>query len=280
MSVSSLHHLIGRIPLSLLLATFSAILLLPAALPADEDGEEWAQRVYDRPDGDDVAIRGHMILIEEGQEPRERETYEYRLDLDEGEIRNLVRFTSPGDIDGTGLLTHDHPEGASDQWLYLPALDRTRRISSDRRGGRFVGSDLYYEDLEDRPVGREEHEVQGREEFEGVETVVLESTTAPGEESVYTKRIRWIHPETLVALRTDYFEGGGEPSKRLTVRELERIQGYWTVTDSTMEDLDSGHQTRLVVDEITYDQGLPESLFARDALDDTDRDRRYRPGGA
>lgn len=264
-----------RVPSLIPLLLMSLMAFVPAA--SASEGEAWAQRVYERADGDDVVIRGRMILMEESQEPRVRETYEYRLDVADGEVRNLVRFTRPGDIADTGLLTHDHADGESDQWLYLPALDRVRRISSERRGGRFVGSDLYYEDLEDRKVDRERHTVTGREDIHGVETIVLESVVVEGDPSVYSRRIRWVHPETLVALRTDYFEGAEEPSKRMTVHRLEKIQDYWTVMDSTMEDLESGHQTRLVVDDIIYDQGLPETLFSTDVLSDVTRERQYRP---
>ena len=83
-----------------------------------------------------------MVLTGKGHAPRIRELVGYRLERPRGETANLIRFLGPEDIAGTGLLSIDKADGNSEQWLYLPAPDRVRRISSDRKGGRFVGSEL------------------------------------------------------------------------------------------------------------------------------------------
>ena len=122
---------------------------------AEPDGTALAKKLYDRPDGSDASSHAIMILAKKGSKPRYRTLYTYRLDNDNGEIWSLMRFTEPADINGTGLLTHDQPGDESSQWIYLPALDRARRISSSRKGGRFVGSDIYYEDLRKRDVEKD-----------------------------------------------------------------------------------------------------------------------------
>jgi hypothetical protein len=241
------------------------------------EGAVLAQRIYDRPDGRDVSTRGVMILVEKGHKPRIRENYTYRADKDKGVVWSLTRFTSPADIEGTGLMTLDHGE-ESDQWLYLPALDRSRRISGNRKGGRFVGSDIFYEDLEDREVSKDRHRILGKQEFSGVECDVLESTPEDSSNSIYSMRVSWVHPKTLIPLRIDFFKTGNEkPIKQLIVHRMEKVQGYWSVMDSTMSDLTSGHSTRMKVERIVYDRDLPDVLFSRQTLEDPEREAAYRP---
>ena len=264
-----------------LIGLFSAWLVgvLATHAFADEltDGAALAQRVYDRADGRDAAARFTMTLIAANSTPRQRLAYSFRRDGENGEIKSLLRFVDPADIRDTGLLVHSRPDGSSDQWLYLPALDQVRRIASDRRGGRFVGSDIYYEDLEDRRPDRDRHRLLGQEQIEGLPTLVLESVPIDAAKSAYRKRVAWIHEPTLLPLRVDFFESDDKPSKRLTMHKMEQIQGYWTVTDSTMTDLASGHQTRITVQTVRYDQNLPASLCTTQTLADPAVDAALRP---
>ncbi|MHB1353924.1 MAG: outer membrane lipoprotein-sorting protein, partial [Thiobacillus sp.] len=244
--------------LLLSLARFLLLALVCAGGAQADEAAALAQRVYDRPNGRDLTTLGRMVLSEKGRAPRIREMVTYRLDKSGGETANLIRFVDPEDIAGTGLLSIDKADGSTDQWLYLPALDRVRRISSERKGGRFVGSDLYFEDLQERKPSRDRHRVLGRQTENGILCDVLESVPRDPGDSVYSKRISWIDPATAIPQRIDYFEKGAEqPAKRWLMRAKQRNQGYWTLTDSRMIDLESGHQTRMVVDAALYDQKLP-----------------------
>jgi len=262
----------------LLIPVLGVMLWLPGTTQADEAAIALATRVYDRPDGNDAASRSYMILSEKGHKPRYRKLYTYQLDRDNGESWALLRFTEPADIKNTGLLTYNYPDRDNNQWIYLPALDRARRIAASRKGGRFVGSDLYYEDLQDREVDQDEHRIRGKDKVNGVATTVLESTPVDADNSVYSKRVSWIHEKTLLPLRVDYYKAGSDkPVKRLKVRKIKKIQGFWTVVDSTVTDLKSGHQTRMVTKAIAYDQSLPDKLFSRQALSDNSHEVKYRP---
>ena len=96
--------------------------------------------------------------------------------------------------------------------------------------------------------------------------------------SVYLRRVSWIDPASLLPLRVDFFEKDAEqPSKRLEVVVRDQVQGYWTVMDSTLSDLRSGHRTRLVVERIAYDRGLPTRLFSSKALEDGRGEKEFRP---
>jgi hypothetical protein len=252
--------------------------LLPAFPAAADEALALAQRVHDRPNGRDLTTLGRMVLTEKGRAPRIRELVAYRLDKSGGETANLIRFLEPEDIAGTGLLSIDRADGSTDQWLYLPALDRVRRISSDRKGGRFVGSELYYEDLQERKPSKDRHRLLGSQNENGILCDVLESVPLDPRESVYSKRISWIDPATAIPQRVDYFEkDAATPAKRWLLRGKKRNQGYWTITDSRMIDLASGNETRMVVDAALYDQKLPDKLFTSQSLADESLESEYRP---
>jgi len=221
-----------------------------------------------------------MILTEKGFEPRERQMYTYGRDTDAGDFWSLIRFTTPVNVQDTGLLSQELADGSEAQWLYLPALKNVRRISAGRKGGRFVGSDLYYEDLQDRKVDKDEHRIVGEEAVAGKRCTILESVPVDPSNSVYSKRVSWIDPETLLAYRVDLYEkAASEPTKRLLVNvdQVQKVQGYWTILESTMTHLPSGHQTQILVDAIKYDQGVPDDLFSRKALEGPRLEVRYRP---
>ncbi len=246
-------------------AVISLALGMPGAW-ADE-ALKLAQRVHQRPAGSNLTTDSRMDLTERGRAPRTRELVTYRRDTGGGESASLIRFLAPRDVAGTGMLSITRADGSREQQLYLPALDRVRRIAGDRQGGRFVGSDLYFEDLQERQPSRDRHRLLGTETVGGVACEVLESVPLDAADSAYSRRVSWVDPQTLLIHRVDYYERDPQqPAKRWELLAAERIQGYWTVTDSTMTDLRSGHQTRMTVLNAVYDRDLPARLFSAQAL--------------
>ncbi len=265
---ATLKRWVGLLTISLI--SFSAY--------ADATGERLAQRVYDRPNGKDSTSLVVMTLQEKGRSPRDRKMLVYRLEKKAGEVTSLIRFLEPADIEGTGLLTQDKADGDSNQWVYLPAMERVRRIDSGRKGGRFVNSDYFYEDLRDRKVSQDEHRVVGQESIAGIACDMLESIPTDAGNSVYSKRISWIDPATALPMRVDFYgNNDAQPDKRLQLLKKEKNQGYWTVTDSVMTNLKTGHQTRLTVEKMLYDRRLPAKLFSTQTLEDESAEEDYRP---
>lgn len=261
-----------------LLATLGlAATTLPTAR-ADEAGNALARQVRDRPIGKDSYTEGQMILIEQGHTPRARRMRTYQLEPREDEQWTLIRFLEPTDIADTGLLTLDHADADTDQWVFLPAVKKARRIPADRRGGNFVGSDLIYEDLRDRKVEQDTHTITGEELVGKAMCKVLESVPVDAKNSEYSKRISWVHPQTLVALRVDFYQGGSEPVKRMEVKRLQKVQGFWTILETEITDLKTRHSTRMLAESVRYDVGLPESMFNQGVLEDPVQERTlYKP---
>ena len=260
--------------------TLAALLVsaLTCTAALADDGAALAQRVYDRPDGKDSTSSVTMSLTETGKPARLRSMVVFRANAPDGQVSTLIRFMDPADIQGTGLLTVDGADGVTNQWIYLPAMQRVRRVDSNRKGGRFVNSDYFFEDLRDRKPSMDTHKLLGRERVGDTECEMLESVPVDATNSVYARRVSWIEPKSLLPLRIDFFErSADQPSKRLSVIKREQVQGYWTVIDSTLSDLASGHQTRLTVGRVLYDRNLPESLFTARALAEERAEREFRP---
>jgi len=263
---------------ALLSCVTSAVQATTEPPDAHLDAQTLAQAVYDQASGDDASSRIVMLLTRKGKKPRQRILYSYAKDKGNAERWTLMRFIKPNNVSKTGLLTKDYSGDESDQWLYLPALDRVRRISSSRKGGRFVGSDFQYEDLTDREVRMDNHRILGADKVGGIKCTLLESIPVKKANSIYSKRISCIHPKIFVPLRIDYYEKKKkQPVKRLKAKKIKKVQGYWTIFDSTMHNLKTGHSTKLFTTDIKYDQGIPDSLFSQRGLSDDSREMRFRP---
>ncbi len=259
------------------LLMFTAVANASETSAPEMSAEELAQQVYDRPAGDDISARVVMLLEKTGDKPKQRLLYSFSADRGNANRHGLMRFVEPANIAGTGLLTMNQPGDETDQWLYLPSLDRVRRIASNRKGGRFVGSDFFYEDLSDREVNMDKHRILGTDKVGKVSCTLLESTPVKSSNSVYSKRISCVHPKLLIPLRVDFYQRGDKPVKRLQASKIRKVQGYWTVFESTMTDLKKNHKTRLITTDLVYDQGLPDSLFSQRGLSDESLELPFRP---
>lgn len=258
-----------------------------ASISARERGQTLAEAVYHRPRGERVTMYQRMELLDPRRDIRVRELYAFRRNAIASRhvAASLIRFSAPADIADMGLLTIGEGDANSEQWVYLPARGMTRRIPSGQRGTRFAGSDFFFEDFHDRDTELDEHIWQGTASLEGIEVEIIASIPRDPGSSAYAKRLIWIDAERSLPLRVDYYAPTGatgsvpgtEPFKRYRVLSVANIEGHLTVTESLMEDLESGHRTRLVNLETRYDDSIPDRLFTRRALEDPMVDRSFRP---
>lgn len=238
----------------------------PIPVHAQPSGQELAQLVYDRYVGDNSVSRQTMELVPTAGQKRVRQ-----LDISvlekTGTRSVLLRFTSPADIQGTGFLAIEDGQGETAQFLYLPALNRTRRIVSGQKNRSFVNTDFTFEDMERRPVDGFEHAIVGDETINNVRCWIMESRPKTGTDSQYTSARTWVAQDILLPLRTDFYANGETPIKRYTVLQIENIQNIWTETKVAMEDLISGHKTTLETTNIQYNTGISDSIFTQQALE-------------
>jgi hypothetical protein len=209
-----------------------------------------------------------MTLVIRGPRGDERRrALEIQSAREDGLSRMLVRFTAPDDVAGTAFLLREREGGADEQVLYLPALQRTRRITGSQRRGAFMGTDFSYADLEVRRADRSTCQRLDDEEVEGQPAYVIEvSPETRSEDDPYAKAKMWIHQRTMVPLRVDLYGDDGEVEKRMQVHRLERVSGRWMATETTMETLARGSRTLLRLDEVDPDARFPPETFTERAL--------------
>ncbi len=230
------------------------------------DAREIAQRIFHRDVGRDSVAEAEMVLISASGHERVRRFRAF-VKTDDPVRRALIRFLSPADIEGTGFLTIEKAGGDTEQFLYLPALKRARRIASSQKSMSFVNSDFTYEDMERRPVDDSQHRLAGEETINGVPCWVLESTPTESRPSQYGLVRTWAAKESAVPLRTHYFDKKGTLIKTYEVRSLAKIQDIWTEMEVVMHQLKDEHQTVIKTLSVRYNTGLGDDAFSVRALE-------------
>jgi outer membrane lipoprotein-sorting protein len=177
--------------------------------------------------------------------------------------KGYVRFLSPASIDGTGFLYWQNEGRDDDQFIYLPALRRVRRIVTTQKDNRFVNTDYTYEDMQKRKVEKDNYNILGTERIGDYECWVLESVPKDPEDSQYGKCVNWIVKDAYLPVKTEYYDREGRLEKVYTARGLTRIDGIWTVTQSEMRDLKREHRTLMRISGIKYNSNIPDSVFTR-----------------
>lgn len=244
------------------------VLLLAVSFPsaANLTAEQIIDKVKDNAKVDQVEFTLRMLLVNKRGEKRERSVTALKKGV-EGRLRYLIRFLYPNDIKGTSLLTIERPGEEDDQFIYLPALHRTRRISSSEKSKSFLGTDFSYEDFEVRDTGDDIHALVGEEVVAGAPCYRIESRPKDPEAATYSKVITWVRKDIFVAVAGEYYDSKGKLLKELKISKLEKIDGIWTPTRSVMTNVQKQHKTLLEITEVEYHKPLPDELFTRQALE-------------
>lgn len=231
------------------------------ATTEEPSGLELVENAYNRPEGDDMQSRLTMTLVNSRGSERVREILQFMKDFGDVE-KKVMFFESPADVRNTSFMNWSYTVVGQDddQWIYLPALKKVKRISSDSKGDYFMGSDFTYDDLGDRHPSSDTHTVIGREDVSGESCFVVQSI--PNEEEyIYGRTVSWIVEDKWVVVKKDFYDEDGELLKTLTVDEYGDISGYWVVTRSTMHHAQRDHTTIMALEDIQLDTGIPESKF-------------------
>ncbi len=223
-------------------------------------GEEIMARVYERETGEDRQATMEMVLINRHGAQRVREIKQFERDFGEVE-KTIMFFLAPADVRNTSFMSWSYDDVSDDQqWLYLPALNRIRRIAGDDRSDNFMGSDFTYEDMAERHVEEDEHEVIGEEIIDGRECYVVKNI--PREDGyMYDRTITWVNQEDWMVEKREFYDLDGELLKVLRNHEYEEIQGILTVVKAEMNDLQDDHKTVMKVKEVKYNTGISEDQF-------------------
>jgi len=182
-----------------------------------------------------------------------------------GQSKSVLRFTAPAEVKGVALLVYNHPDRASDQWMWTPAIERDRRIALQDRSTRFFGTDFSFEDLEERDVDQYDYVLQGEEAVDGALCWMIESTPKKTKSSQYTRSIVWIRKDNYAFARVESYIKANLV-RRLNYSKIENVSGFWTGRVMEMSDLTRGSRTRLTLDKLQYNVALKEEDFTLQAI--------------
>ena len=235
----------------------------PAELP---EPVALMRRVQRQAAAPDEHVQFTMALIDDTGRVRRRTGVVYTRLVQPGSIdqMRLIRFQSPADIKGSGVLTIEHPDRDNDQWLYLPAYHTTRRIAPANRGDRYMGTDFLYEDIMREKIEEYRYRASGEAELRGVSCVVLEAVPAAPQlvrETAYSRKLLWIDPARDLVLRVDYYDRAGQLLKRFIVEASEQVAGRHRPSAVRMDDFLRRHATVMHYHERKIGTGIPESYF-------------------
>jgi len=182
-----------------------------------------------------------------------------------GQSKSIIKFTEPPEVLGVALLILNHPDRASDQWMWTPALQRDRRIALQDRSTRFFGTDFSFEDLEERVAAQYDHALVGEEIIDGAPTWNIQATAKSSRSSQYSKQLLWIRKDNYATARIDSYVKD-TVVRRLQASKIRAIQNVWTAQELVMSDLPRGTRTRLALDKIQYNLPFKDSDFTVQAL--------------
>ncbi|MGQ9630394.1 MAG: outer membrane lipoprotein-sorting protein [bacterium] len=258
--------MIGKFSKILSLAAVAAI-LVDIAWGADLTAKQVVEKEDEVNRSRDSTYEVTMTLINKQGQERVRKLRMISKDDVEGNARTLIRFLAPADVEGTGLLTIEHRDADDDQWLYLPALRKIRRIASKEKTGSFMGSDFAYSDLGSRKIDDFNYKMLEPESIDGRECYVVEATPVSEkvrEERGYSKVISWIDKERFIALQVKFYDRSGRYLKVLRASNVEKIDGkVWRARRLEMENIQEEHKTVMTFDEIALDTNPPEDTFTQ-----------------
>ncbi|MCF7824663.1 MAG: outer membrane lipoprotein-sorting protein [Candidatus Marinimicrobia bacterium] len=225
-------------------------------------GTEIMQKVSDRADGDEMEGTLTMTLINASGGERVREIKQYIKDFGTVE-KKIMFFLQPADVKNTSFMNWSYADETKndDQWIYLPALKKVKRISSDSSGDYFMGSDFTYDDLGDRKVGDDTHTLLRTETLEGLECYVIESVTK-NKDYMYSKTTTWVVKDRWYGLKKEFYDEDGEYLKSLTLLNVEQINGFWIITGTEMKNAQKDHTTRMEFKGVKVDAGIDEANFS------------------
>lgn len=210
-----------------------------------------------------------MVLINSRGQTRERRMSTLqKLQKNGIDTKLVMKFTAPADIRGVGFLQVEHGEVDDDQWIYLPALKKTRRLVANNKKDSFMGSDFSYGDFSRPKVDWYKHRLLGSEVVDGHGCYVVESL--PANEAIrndlgYGRKITWVRQDDFLEARVEYYDLANAPLKTQVVtahKLMEPATQRWFAMRREVINHQTGHRTVLNFDGAEAGVPAPDDLFS------------------
>ncbi|RUM73912.1 MAG: outer membrane lipoprotein-sorting protein [Sulfurovum sp.] len=257
----------------LFLLTIGVLTLTTQATADDATARAIMEKVDARDDGTTLEQDMLMILIDKNGNQRTRDLKSYAKDFGQDNYKTMF-FKSPADVKNTAFLTYDYDDSArdDDQWLYLPALKKVKRIPSTDKSSSFMGSDFSYFDMTDRDLEDYDFKILKETEVRGHPAWMIEATPrnqAIIDESGYEKTIAIVRKDNYMVVRSINFLTNGK-KKYLDLKQIHLESGIWLVDEMTMTTKKGNstlHKTILTFSNILLNGAIDDGVFTTRRLE-------------
>ncbi|MDM8518312.1 outer membrane lipoprotein-sorting protein [Desulfobacterales bacterium HSG16] len=254
--------------ITILSLAIAGSIIVSTATADDIEARKVMEKVDARDDGDHVVSELEMILTNKRGKKRIRRIKGFSKDYGEN-IYRLMFFLAPADVKNTAFMTYDYDgEKDDDQWLYLPALRKTKRIASDDRTSSFMGSDFSYADMTKPELVNYDYKLLKETEVHGHRAWVIESvpkTKKVVDDFGYTRSLFFVRQDNYVPVRAIHWAKDGGKLKYMDVIKLEKIDNIWTsleISMTTKKGKVTKHKTLLRYHDVKYNQNLGDEMFS------------------
>ena len=235
-----------------------AVILLVAPFARAQDPRQSMEEVQRRQRSQSQHYEGTLEVIGGGNRIATKRWAFDRLGSF-GNSKAVLRFTAPPEVKGVGLLIVNHPDRASDQWMWRPNIGREQRIALQDRSTRFFGTDFSFEDLEERDVGQFDFKL------EGDEGGAWKVQSIPKKSSQYTHSFLWVKRDNYTIVKVESYNKRGLV-RSIDYRDFEQAKGIWTARTIEVNDVTRNSRTTLKYDQLEYNLPMKDADFTLDAL--------------
>lgn len=252
---------------------FMAAFSLQSGLSAGElTAYQVMKKSDERNDGNTESSKSSMILIDKNGNQRVRQLKSYRKNYGK-DTRSIIFFQSPADVRGTSFLLYDwdNSDRDDDNWLYLPALRKVKRIASSNKSGAFMGSDFTYSDLSGMKINNWDFKFRKKSEpVDGHDTWVITGKPKKSKKSKvlketgYIKSQIWVRKDNFMVVKGKYWVKKGKKIKYFTAKDIKKVNGIWTAYKLQMITTKKGrkeHATVIKVWDVSFNKKLGNSMF-------------------
>ena len=257
--------------LIVIISTLLSLLIFPLNSGFSETSEEKGLAIAQEDDKRDNGFKDFtasmvMVLKNRQGEESSRNIKNKTLEVESDGDKSLSIFERPRDVKGTALLNFTHKTGTDDQWLYLPALKRVKRISSANKSGSFMGSEFAFEDITSQEVEKYTYKWIRDEEYKNEKCFVFERYPAY-KNSGYTRQVVWLDKKNYKVVRIEFYDRKNTSLKTLTQSNFKQYLGkYWYPGTMYMENHQTGKSTLITWENYKFNNGLRENDFNKNSL--------------
>ncbi|MCK5284334.1 MAG: outer membrane lipoprotein-sorting protein [Alphaproteobacteria bacterium] len=275
-----MKHLFPSSLNKILIAGFIFLVLMQSNLVIAKTPEEKGFEIASRSDRSDRGFNNSestatMVLRNKQGKESKRILFQRTLEIPDETLgdKSIIVFKSPADVNGTAMLSHSKILEADDQWLYLPALKRIKRISSKNKSGPFLGSEFSFEDFTAQELGKFEYKYIRSEECGNNLNLICDvvERTPQYEFSGYTKQIAWIDQRDYQARKIDFYDRKNELLKTLIFNGYKKYttkinNHVWRAHNLNMVNHLTGKSSDFIFSNYKFEQGLTDKDFVKGVL--------------